>query len=445
MKIYSFSDFLLEFKKTDIDLIKKLDDYFTISIEYELVANFDIMDEPPIEDIERTLKFVKNQVLLDLSRGKLGYRFIDEYKLTKKKLEENEERMFRENPTAKTFNKNKLLKLHQKYITWTWVNYFIDFLLKKVDVDDEDITDKRLNRAWETDTDDYIASLVINSVDMFVYKQNLGFLIDNLKKYLPNFYKNYSDTFKYEIESDVDKQRILEFSSKSYIKGLNSCFKQINDFYDEFEKQDFWIMNERTALHVNIGVKDQDIKWNPIKGLLLMSDMNRNKKTPFVFTNIMWRLTNRFTQSLLDAIKRNLTGEIEQDYKTKDKTVRHNLEFRHKDRLATHKNYILQNLDKLDIHDIKKTENFLNKFLIMASKDFYIKEFGVKLLELENKPGYVEFRYVGGDVNRKLFLEKILYFCYIVYLMTNEDYKKEQYHKRLYKYIEYLKELLKKP
>ena len=213
-----------------------------------------------------------------------------------------------------------------------------------------------------------------------------------------------------------------------------------------------------------------------------MSDMNRDKKEPFVFSNIQWRLNSRFTQSLMDGIRRNLTGEIEEDYirtpkftelerkankkgislpiyldKMLDKgkisdeehsklmselTLKYNLGFRHKDRLATHKDYVGQNIDKLDLHNIKDTEDFLNPFIIKANSDFYIKEFGIKLVELENAPGYVEFRYVGGNVGRKLFTDKILYFCYIVYLMTNDDYKKEQYHKKLYKYVEDIKQIL---
>jgi len=130
-----------------------MSEHFTLSIEYELVADFDIDDEPYIEtkkDQDRAFKFVKDQILLDMSRGKIGRRFDDEYKLSKKKLEENEERMFRENDTKK-MGKGELKKLHQKYVTWTWVNFFIDWLLTKVDPDDDDVTDRKINRPWETD------------------------------------------------------------------------------------------------------------------------------------------------------------------------------------------------------------------------------------------------------------------------------------------------------
>jgi len=444
----SYEKFLYEFNRKDKDFIKDMSDHFTISIEYELVADFDIEDEPFLEtekEVNRALKFVRNQVLLDMSRGKIGYRFDDQWKLPKKKLQDNEKRLLKEHPNIAKLGKRASNKLHQEYVTWTWVNQFIDYLIDRVDVDDEYLTDDRINRPWGTDVDDYIATLILKNINMFIYSQNMGFLIDNFKKYMPKFYKKYHNTFKYELEADMDKQRILEFSSKTYLKSLNECFEQIEEFYDEFDKQDFWKMdNDRTALHVNIGINDKKTKWNPLKGLILMGDMNRDKKTPFVFTDIMWRCNNRFTQSLLDGIKRNLTGEIEQDYidAADDEDRMWNLGFRHKDRLDTHRDYIKQNLDKLDTHNIKQTEDFLNPFLIRANKDFYIKEFGIKLIELENQYGYVEFRYVGGVVSKEVFMDKILYFCYIVYLMTNNDYSNKDYQKKLYKFVENMKEMV---
>jgi len=282
-----------EFNKKNKDFIKEMSDHFTISIEYELVADMDLDEEPYPEtnkEVNRALGFVRDQVLLDMSRGKIGYRFDDTYKLPKKKLEENEEKMFAENDTSK-MRKKPLMKLHQKYVTWTWVDYFIDNLISLIDIDDEDVTDKRINKAWETDVDDYIATLVLKNTQMQLYTQNMGFLIDKLKKYMPNFYKKYNSTFKYELEGDPDKKRILEFSNKTYLGSLNECFEQVDDFYEEFERQDFWKMDmKRTALHVNVGVNEANAEWNPLKGLMLMSDINRDKKTPFVFTDIMWRL-----------------------------------------------------------------------------------------------------------------------------------------------------------
>ena len=98
----SYEKFLYEFNRKDKDFIKDMSDHFTISIEYELVADFDIEDEPFLEtekEVNRALKFVRNQVLLDMSRGKIGYRFDDQWKLPKKKLQDNEKRLLKEQQT----------------------------------------------------------------------------------------------------------------------------------------------------------------------------------------------------------------------------------------------------------------------------------------------------------------------------------------------------------
>lgn len=446
--VKNFCDFLLEFSSHDKNFIQQMSDHFTLSVEYELVANFEIDEEPdPADDeyLDRNLAFVKKQTLLDLSRGKLGYTFAEEFKFPKAKLLANEEQMKTEQPKFASLDAKKQAALHKKYTTWTWMNDFIDSLIAKIDIDDDELTDKRINKAYKTDLEDHIATMMYKNIHQFVFDQNMAYLVDMFQEKMPKFFAKWADEFKYELEGDVDKQRILEFSSRSYLKGLNECFEQLDDFYNEFEQQDFWLMNERTALHVNIGIRDAQIKWNPIKGLVLMSDVNRDEKTPFVFSDIMWRITNRFTQSLLDGIKRNISGEIKDDWRTTDKVARWNLAFRHREELGQHRPLMLDNIEKLDLHNIPQVEDFLNPFLIQANSDFYIKEFGVKITELAAKNKYVEFRYVGGNVGRKLMKDKVLYFCYIVYLMTNGEYKQKEYHKKLYKYVEEIKEILEAP
>ena len=47
----------------------------------------------------------------------------------------------------------------------------------------------------------------------------------------------------------------------------------------------------------------------------------------------------------------------------------------------------------------------------------------------------MEYRYVGGEISRDIVLEKTKYFAYITYLMMDKDYKKMDYYKKLYKFI----------
>jgi len=445
INILKLTEMLNEFNSKDKNMIQAIGDYFTISIEYEIICDIDIIDEPFLEtdeEIVRALNYVKNQTMLELSRGMVGERDKGKYKISELKLKQNEQRMFKEN-NIKGLNKKEIKKLHHDYYTWTWVNYFINKLLDNVDIDNEEKTNKRLNKIYDNKIDDYIVTLVIKNLGYYVYGQNMDWLIDNFQTSFPKFYNKWSTKMKFEFEPDSGDNRILEISPKTYLEGIDQCFEQIDDFYAEFENQNIWKMdNNRTGIHINIGVSDNKIKWNPLKGMLMMSDINRHEKTPYVFKDIAWRMDRMYTKSLLDAINRNLTGEIKSDWDTKDKDILFNLNFRHKKKLSGHKKYLTDNIEKIDIHNIRQTEDFLNSFLIKANKDFYIKEFGIKLVELEDVPGYVEFRYVGGKVGMELLKDKVMYFCYIVYLMTNQEYKKRDYQKKLYKYIQQLKGLL---
>ena len=93
--------------------------------------------------------------------------------------------------------------------------------------------------------------------------------------------------------------------------------------------------------------------------------------------------------------------------------------------------------DDLDLHDIKKVEKFFNEYLIKYIVKEGVKSFGFNIgyLKIRN---YIEYRFVGGDINKELIISKLLYFCYITHLMTS-DYKERDYHKKLYKFLEDLK------
>lgn len=460
--IKKFVDFLLEYKKEDVELVKSMSDHFTLAIEYEICSTENPEEEPPVEDIEKVLEKTREQTLLDLSRGKIGYGYKKERKFNKKFFEENEKKMYEEHPEYSELKGKKQKELHYRYVTWTYIEDLLDNLDFYVtenweDVEDdintlldEDFAEKYGKNSWQGRIVTQLLDRYLYNLGMYGHQQNFPYLIQMIKKHLPNFYEKYADSFKYELEGDVDKPRIIEFSPKTYIEGINSAMKQLDDFYDDLDKQNYWEFNNRTALHVNVGVKDRNIEWNPIKGLVMMGDINRDKKTPFVFKGIMHRLNNRFCGSLLDSLKRSLSGELAKDWETTDPIARINLGFRRLKNIQKQKQTLLDNIDKLDLHNLKEFEDFFNPFLIEANYDFYIKEFGIKITEIEN--GYVEFRFVGGGkdeegniigIDRETIKDKLLYFCYIVYLMTT-DYKKEDYHKKVYKFVDEIKEILEK-
>jgi hypothetical protein len=243
-------------------------------------------------------------------------------------------------------------------------------------------------------------------------------------------------------------------SPKTYIDGLSKAIEQLNDFYNDLNKQKYWVLNERTALHINVGVKG-DVKWNILKGLLYLSDYEREEKAekgkmPYVFKDIEWRLDNRHAGSIIDGIINSITGNMDltiydedtsdEDDDYEDEDI--NASFRSVKNIIANKEELITNIDKLSLDNISSVEDYLNKFIIQSNRDFYIKEFGIKLTETDKN--YVEYRYIGGNVAHNVMIDKIKYFCYITYLMTNSEYKRKDYLKKLYVFVDKLKTIIKK-
>ncbi len=500
--IKKYSDFLEsvqyiinEFNKQDKDLIGKLDDYFTVAIEYEICST-EHPDEEPIANESEAVKNAIEQTMLDLKRGKTvgAYGFNKDRIISEEWFKDNEKTMINDNDDFYTLSFKKKRTLHKKYKTWTWLQEFFEELENLIDFDDQEETSEALHvDNFEDELERSIVARFGYNIILFGFIQNIDYLKEKVAEHLPNFWNKWNHIFKFELEGDVDKQRIIEFSPKTYMTGISQGVEQLQDFYNDFEKQSYWYFNNRTALHLNIGVTAK-VDWNPIKGLLLMGDYDRELKgqsgrAPYVFNKIEWRYGNRFTGSIIDAIKKNLKGEITYKYSdveskeikvgdfesdkiqtqidklsiemgklsdedeiqvVQDKIdklnpIVWNYNIRNKEEISKHRDSLIQNKDLLDLKDIKGFEKYFNEFLVKANNDFYIKEFGIKLTELHNN--YVEFRYVGttitddllGGVSKDMMMDKMYYFCYVVYAMTNDDYKKREYHKKLFKLVSELK------
>lgn len=277
------------------------------------------------------------------------------------------------------------------------------FLATLVDFEDIDETIDML----ENETED-IDQIIIDEMIYLLYmyeesfleesseEPNLDYGISMVKKHLPNFYKKYSKELKFVFDGSLD--RGIEFSPKKYLFSLNSAIEMINDFFDDFNKQDYWKMKKTTSIHINLGFT-KEVKWNIVKGLIMIGETKKDD-IPFVFKNIEDRINTNFTKSIL------------QDSREK----------------------LLKYLDKHpEIHTVKEYEKIINKYLEKSLKEFGSKTFAVNIDKIKNH-NYVEFRHVGGNVDKELVIDKLMYFAYIAYLMTT-DYKDADYHKKLYKYV----------
>lgn len=348
---------LTEYNKKDVDILKELDDEFTIAFEFELET--DDSYDPENEDEETIL----NQIRTSTHNQLRGDKYV--------------------NPK------------------------FIDDIIDKIELDDEEFTFDELlvSKYYDRDKKKYIE--LIRSIAMEYTTENLTYLSMKVKEFLPNFYNKWSDKMKFEVDSSLD--RGIEFSPLTYLTSLTEAIDMINDFYDDFDKQSYWKFTQKTGLHINIGFKERK-DWNVLKGVLFLSDdpSTSKNKVPYVFKGIEDRVKSKYTGSF----KRLVFGKIRDE----------------KDTFAVNKK------------NLTEVENYFNDYLMDILDDegydspTYFKLYGLNITKLK-KYNYIEFRYPGGPINRDVLIDKLFYFCYLCTLMIEQDYRKKQYYKRLYNFL----------
>jgi len=243
-----------------------------------------------------------------------------------------------------------------------------------------------------------IVQLVCPLIDTYFYHDNIFYLKNKLVSYLPSFWEKWGQEMKYEVDNTLE--RGIEISMKKYIIGIDNAIKFINDFYTDFNNQEYWKFKSTTGIHINIGI-NYEAEWNIIKGLLILNDTVNN---PYLFKGIEWRKDTMFTKS----IKKEINA----------------LSKKEKDKI----------LSNIDLHKIKSVEKYFNEYLYKKVKELGFKNFGFNITSIPTDK-YVEFRYPGGNISKPILIEKLLYFCFIVYCMTNPDYKKNEYQKKIYKFF----------
>lgn len=272
-------------------------------------------------------------------------------------------------------------------------NYISIELFDKI-FDPGDLSDAR-----DIEIVNYLKSMVMS----FIAQEDLHFLKRQAKKYLPNFNRKWSR--KIDFVGDATLERGIEIKPKKYVKSITEAIELLNDFYNDLNNQDYWKFTDRTGLHINIGTKNK-VEYNPIKGLLLMNDFSSKDNIPLVFKDMTWRMNNKFCGSLIPSIM------------SLNKEEKGNLK------------------NKINLNNIKDSEKILNNFLTDKVREWGHKNFGFNITKIQDN--YVEFRYAGGEISKDIMIEKVKYFCFLVYCMTNQEYKRKEYLSKLYKFIDNL-------
>jgi hypothetical protein len=348
---------LTEYNKKDVDILKELDNQFTIAFEFELET--EDPHNPEEVDDEIVIQTIKDGVYTQLRGDR------------------------RVNPE------------------------FIDDIISQIELDDEDFTYDELLNPSLYDGNKRRMIEVIRGISMENTNDTLSYLTLKVKEYLPNFYEKWSGKMKFELDTSLDKG--IEFSPITYLNSISESIDLINDFYDDFDNQSYWKFTQKTGLHINIGFKE--IKdWNILKGVLFLSDdpSKTKNKVPYVFKGIERRVSSKYAGSF----KRLVFDKVGSD----------------------------SDIFTVKKDNLKNVEDYFNEYLLNLldtegyQSPTYFKLYGLNITRLK-KDNYIEFRYPGGPINREVLIDKLFYFCYLCTLMTNPDYKKEQYYKRLYTFL----------
>jgi hypothetical protein len=293
-----------------------------------------------------------------------------------------------------------LLRIDEFTITEE-IQEFIETILNEVRYEWEDyeyLVDEILEEESYEGENKLIVQLIKPQVLSYFYSDDFNYLENQFKSNFKDFYKKYKSVLKFELDNTLN--RGIELSNLTYFNSIDDLIGFIQEFYDSYSTQKYWKFTENTGIHINIGLKEST-NYNIIKGLLFLNDTGDD---PFVFKNMEWRKNSKFCGSL--------TSEL-----TKEKSL-------------------IEECKKLmEDKKISDIENILNDRLIRILNEKGYKNYGVNLIPLK-RFNYIEFRYPGGEMDKINLIDKLLYFTYVVHLMTNFEYDRNIYLKKLYKFLE---------
>jgi hypothetical protein len=231
----------------------------------------------------------------------------------------------------------------------------------------------------------------------------------DIKFNFPNFWKKYFDILSWHYDESVASG--IEMVTTPF-KSISKAKEFIIIFFEDYKNQKDWMMDEKTSIHINIGVNGKiKPKWNVIKCVIMLSD-------DYSFKNIESRKYSGYCNSIKDELFRQWSSG---GYGTVG---------------------LLETEPK---NNIKEIEAKLSKNVFHISRT-HPKHYGINFSKLENQ-NYIEFRFVGGNeliktgidsLNSKIVIDKLMYFLYIVYLMSTK-YKQEEYHHKLMTFVNKIK------
>jgi len=390
---------ILEFDEIDIKLIENNSDIFNISFEIELESN----------DKDRYNNPFKFNTVIEL-KDNINYLYFKQFG---RNIEETSE--ISENKMAYKNLLNKLFNEKDNIV--------------------EAIFDIDMNESpAETKISLLLRPLITSKY--FNYKKNTitgvsDHLMIEFKKNFPTFYKRYKNII--EIKNDITlvtgSIEIIINKEKIYLDSLDDAIEYLNVFYYDYSNiNKRFFFTDRTGLHINISVKNKNKNdYNVVKGLLFLND-------DLVFKDNISRMNSNWCRSVKKEFIEYIKYKKYSYHVSPGKVKRYN-DLDKKTNLVSDLNSVLFNN-----FDLKKIEKTFNKIMFDFVNIYGKKQLGFNIYNLKEFD-YIEFRYSGQNISKNTLISKLLYYCYITYLMTS-DYKNKEYYRKLSGFVERIKQKL---
>ena len=251
-------------------------------------------------------------------------------------------------------------------------------------------------------------------------------------EHLPNFMAKYASDIKLEEDASLAPDPHVEFSMDypAYITGLEEALEYLETFFTDFENQDNFFMDNRTGLHTNVGILDEDD--DPIEDYDLMKAMlflNHEFATKGFESRRYSGWAGDIKKDAINHIATLVQNEVAQEVRPGIwKTTGDNKET----------TSVIKDLTERDFDAVKKA---LSNAVEASTRYTSPKQMGFNIKHLPYRK-YVEFRYPGHDaLNYEIMRNATLYYAHIIKLSTDPQYKNDEYMKKLVGFVNNLKDV----
>ena len=251
-------------------------------------------------------------------------------------------------------------------------------------------------------------------------------------EHLPNFMAKYASDIKLEEDASLAPDPHVEFSMDypAYITGLEEALEYLETFFTDFENQDNFFMDNRTGLHTNVGILDEDD--DPIEDYDLMKAMlflNHEFATKGFESRRYSGWAGDIKKDAINHIATLVQNEVAQE-------VRPGIWKLTGDNKET--TSVIKDLTERDFDAVKKA---LSNAVEVSTRYTSPKQMGFNIKHLPYRK-YVEFRYPGHDaLNYDIMRNATLYYAHIIKLSTDPQYKNDEYVKKLVGFVNNLKDV----